>query len=144
MQVWDAVAAQVVVHLDGSHHFFDSRSYEPKFAPIADGTRMVFSLFLDQSGQEDICTARSDGTDLINVTDTADFETPPTGGGTRWRRSHRVRAEGSRHCAGPKGAAKKVGLGGGAVWPRMRPSGFVDRGGSESVTGERHVRDSAG
>ena len=29
-------------------------------------------------------------------------------------------------------------------WPRMRPSGFVDRGGSESGTGERHVRDSAG
>ena len=35
---------------------------------------MEFSLFLDQTGQEDIYTARSDGTDLINVTDTADFE----------------------------------------------------------------------
>jgi hypothetical protein len=31
-------------------------------------------LFLDQSGQEDVYRARSDGTDLINVTDTADFE----------------------------------------------------------------------
>jgi len=35
---------------------------------------MEFSLFLDQTGQEDIYTTRSDGTDLINVTDTADFE----------------------------------------------------------------------
>jgi hypothetical protein len=35
---------------------------------------MVFSLFLDKTGQEDIYTARSDGSDLIHVTDTADFE----------------------------------------------------------------------
>jgi predicted dienelactone hydrolase len=35
MQVRDAVAEQVVVHLDGSHHVFDSRSDEPEFAPIA-------------------------------------------------------------------------------------------------------------
>jgi hypothetical protein len=35
MQVRDAVAEQVVVHLDRSHDFFDSRSDEPEFAPIA-------------------------------------------------------------------------------------------------------------
>jgi Tol biopolymer transport system component len=44
----------------------------PGWSP--DGTRIVFSLFLDRIGQEDIYTAGSDGTDLVNVTDTPDFE----------------------------------------------------------------------
>jgi hypothetical protein len=35
---------------------------------------MVFSLFLDKTGKVDIYTALSDGTDLVNVTDTPDFE----------------------------------------------------------------------
>jgi WD40-like Beta Propeller Repeat len=50
----------------------------PGWSP--DGTRMVFSLFLDKAGQVDIYTARSDGTDLVNVTDTADFEGSPDWG----------------------------------------------------------------
>ncbi len=44
----------------------------PGWSP--DGTRIVFSLFLDKTGQEDIYTAGSDGSDLVNVTDTPDFE----------------------------------------------------------------------
>ena len=51
---------------------------------------------------------------------------------------------GKYKALGPKKGSKKSGLGGGCRWPRMRPSGFVDRGGSESSPGERHVRDSAG
>jgi hypothetical protein len=43
MQVRDAVAEQVVVHLDRSHHFCDSRSDEPQFAPIA--RRLLLSEF---------------------------------------------------------------------------------------------------
>jgi hypothetical protein len=34
----------------------------------------VFSLFLDTTGQIDIYTARSNGSDVVNVTDTSDFE----------------------------------------------------------------------
>ncbi len=34
----------------------------------------MFSLFLRATGQWDIYTARSDGSDLVNVTDTSDFE----------------------------------------------------------------------
>jgi hypothetical protein len=43
MQVRDAVAEQVVVHLDRSHHVFDSFSDEPKFAPI--DRRLLLSEF---------------------------------------------------------------------------------------------------
>lgn len=49
-----------------------SYAFAPGWSP--DGTHMVFSLFLDKTGQEDIYTALSDGTDLVNVTDTPDFE----------------------------------------------------------------------
>ena len=49
-----------------------SFAFAPGWSP--DGTRIVFSLFLDKTGQVDIYTARSDGTDLVNVTDTPDFE----------------------------------------------------------------------
>lgn len=44
----------------------------PGWSP--DGTRIVFSLFLRATGQWDIYTARSDGSDLVNVTNTSDFE----------------------------------------------------------------------
>ena len=50
------------IPLETGGGFFSAIS--PGWSP--DGTRMVFSLFLDQTGQEDIYKARSDGTDLIN------------------------------------------------------------------------------
>ena len=49
-----------------------SFAFAPGWSP--DGKRIVFSLFLDKRGQEDIFTARSDGTDVLNATDTPDFE----------------------------------------------------------------------
>jgi Tol biopolymer transport system component len=49
-----------------------SFAFAPGWSP--DGTRIVFSLFLDTTGQVDIYTARSDGRDVVNVTDTPDFE----------------------------------------------------------------------
>jgi Tol biopolymer transport system component len=58
------------IPLETGGGFFSA--FSPGWSP--DGRRMVFWLFLDQPGQEDIYTARSDGTDLINVSDTADFE----------------------------------------------------------------------
>jgi Tol biopolymer transport system component len=49
-----------------------SFAFAPGWSP--DGTRIVFSLFLDTTGQVDIYTARSNGSDVVNVTDTPDFE----------------------------------------------------------------------
>lgn len=49
-----------------------SFAFTPGWSP--DGTRIVFSLFLDRTGQVDIYSALSDGTDLVNVTNTPDFE----------------------------------------------------------------------
>jgi Tol biopolymer transport system component len=49
-----------------------SFAFSPGWSP--DGASIVFSLFLDTAGQEDIYTAGSDGSDLVQVTDTADFE----------------------------------------------------------------------
>lgn len=49
-----------------------SYAFAPDWSP--DGTHMVFSLFLRKTGKEDIYTALSDGTNLVNVTDTPDFE----------------------------------------------------------------------
>jgi Tol biopolymer transport system component len=49
-----------------------SFAFAPGWSP--DGTSIVFSLFLDTTEQVDIYTAGSDGTDLVNVTDTPDFE----------------------------------------------------------------------
>jgi hypothetical protein len=43
MQVRDAIAEQVVVHLDRSHHFLDSRCDVPQFAPKA--RRLFLSEF---------------------------------------------------------------------------------------------------
>jgi len=44
----------------------------------------------------------------------------------------------------PSGAQRNLVWSAVPLAPPMRPSGFVDRGGSESGTGEHHVRDSAG
>ena len=47
-------------------------AFSPGWSP--DGRRIVFSLFLDSTAQVDIYTARSDGSDVVNVTNTPDFE----------------------------------------------------------------------
>jgi Tol biopolymer transport system component len=52
----------------GSH----SIAFTPDWSP--DGTRIIFSLVLQSTGQEDIYTARPDGTDIGQATDTPDFE----------------------------------------------------------------------
>ncbi len=49
-----------------------SFAFTPGWSP--DGTSIVFSLFLQKTGQVDIYTATSDGKDLVNVTDTPEFE----------------------------------------------------------------------
>ena len=49
-----------------------SFAFTPDWSP--DGTRIVFSLFLEKTGQVDIYTASSDGSDVVKVTDTPDFE----------------------------------------------------------------------
>jgi Tol biopolymer transport system component len=49
-----------------------SFAFTPGWSP--NGTGIVFSLFLDKTDQEDIYTARSDGANLVNVTDTPDPE----------------------------------------------------------------------
>jgi Tol biopolymer transport system component len=49
-----------------------SFAFTPDWSP--DGTRIAFSLFLRKTGHVDIYTAASDGRDLVNVTDTPDFE----------------------------------------------------------------------
>jgi Tol biopolymer transport system component len=51
-------------------------AFAPDWSP--DGTRMVFCMFMD--GQEDIYTAKADGSDLVRVTDTPDFENGPDWG----------------------------------------------------------------
>jgi hypothetical protein len=49
-----------------------SSAFTPGWSP--DGSRIIFSLFLQRSGQEDIYTASLDGTDVRQVTNTPDFE----------------------------------------------------------------------
>jgi Tol biopolymer transport system component len=49
-----------------------SFAFTPGWSP--DGTRIVFSLFLRTTGQVDIYTARPDGGQVAQVTDTSDFE----------------------------------------------------------------------
>ncbi len=58
-------------------HAGSSRSvaFQPGWSP--NGKRIIFSLFQAGSGQVDIFTARADGTDLRQVTNT------PDGGGVR-------------------------------------------------------------
>jgi Tol biopolymer transport system component len=64
------------VTLDAGAGFSFARA--PGLSP--DGTSIVFRLFLDKTGQVDVYTARADGTDLVNVTDTPDFEDLPDWG----------------------------------------------------------------
>jgi Tol biopolymer transport system component len=59
---------RITLDTGGGFSFASSPDWSP------DGSRIVFSLFLDKTGREDIYTARSDGTDLVNVTNTPDFE----------------------------------------------------------------------
>jgi Tol biopolymer transport system component len=49
-----------------------SYAFTPGWSP--DGTRIVFSLFLRKTGQVDIYTARADGRQVAQVTNTPDFE----------------------------------------------------------------------
>jgi hypothetical protein len=49
-----------------------SLAFAPGWSP--DGTRIIFSFLLRNVGQEDIYTAKADGTDLVQVTDTPDEE----------------------------------------------------------------------
>lgn len=58
---------QVPIHPGGRYDAF-----EPDWSP--DGTRIAFSMFVVRNGQDDIFTAASDGTDLIQVTDTPGHE----------------------------------------------------------------------
>jgi Tol biopolymer transport system component len=51
----------------GGGFFF---AFQPGWSP--DGSRIVFSMFLSTTGQVDIFTAGANGTDLVQVTDTAD------------------------------------------------------------------------
>jgi Tol biopolymer transport system component len=57
----------------GTNKYF---AFEPDWSP--DGTRIVFCMAIN--GQEDIYTANVDGTGLVQVTDTTDFENGPDWG----------------------------------------------------------------
>ena len=69
-----------VVHPDGTGrhpiplHIGSSSSvaFQPGWSP--NGKRIVFSLFLASTNQVDLFTARADGTDLRQVTNTPDGE----------------------------------------------------------------------
>jgi hypothetical protein len=59
---------QIPIDTGGGRSF----AFGPGWSP--DGNRIVFSLFLATKGQVDMYTARADGTDLVQVTDTPDVE----------------------------------------------------------------------
>lgn len=52
--------------------------YEPGWSP--DGTRIVFSLFLERTGQVDLFTVGADGTDLVQLTDSPEPDEAPDWG----------------------------------------------------------------
>jgi Tol biopolymer transport system component len=58
---------QIVLH-PGSRHW----AFEPGWSP--DGSRIVFSMWVLALGQDDIYTARIDGSDLFQVTNTPEHE----------------------------------------------------------------------
>ena len=59
----------IAVHDGPGRSFVDSASWSP------DGTRILFSMFWKPNGyQPDLFTARTDGSDLEQVTDTPEFE----------------------------------------------------------------------
>lgn len=57
----------------GTPHYF---AFEPDWSP--DGTRIVFCMYIN--GQEDIYTANADGSGLVQVTNTPEFENGPDWG----------------------------------------------------------------
>jgi Tol biopolymer transport system component len=58
---------QIVLH-PGSRHW----AFEPAWSP--DGSRIVFSMWVLALGQDDIYTAKADGSDLFQVTNTPEHE----------------------------------------------------------------------
>jgi dipeptidyl aminopeptidase/acylaminoacyl peptidase len=60
--------SQIPIDTGGGSSF----AFQPGWSP--DGTNMVFSLFLATKGQVDVYTARADGTHLVQVTNTPEFE----------------------------------------------------------------------
>jgi Tol biopolymer transport system component len=73
-----------MVHSDGSGLTMlplqpgttQSFAFEPDWSP--DGTRIVFCMWLN--GREDVYTAKTDGTDVVQVTNTPDIENGPDWG----------------------------------------------------------------
>ena len=62
------------IQLDvGTQRYFAS---EPDWSP--DGSQIVFGMFLN--GQEDLFTANADGSDVVQITDTPEFENGPDWG----------------------------------------------------------------
>jgi Tol biopolymer transport system component len=57
----------------GTSRYF---AFEPDWSP--DGSRIVFAMWKD--GQEDLYTARADGSDVVQITDTPDVENGPDWG----------------------------------------------------------------
>jgi Tol biopolymer transport system component len=74
----------LVVHPDGSGlsmiHLQTGTTRYFAFAPAwsPDGTQIVFCMFLN--GQEDLYTANSDGSNVVQITNTPDFENGPDWG----------------------------------------------------------------
>jgi Tol biopolymer transport system component len=59
---------KIPIQADGGFFF----AFKPGWS--ADGSRIVFSMFLSATGQVDVFTARANRTDLVQVTNTPDDE----------------------------------------------------------------------
>jgi Tol biopolymer transport system component len=77
--LFDARGNLYVVHPDGTglkqiglHPGGRYSAFEAAWSP--DGLRIVFSMYVASRGQDDIFTARADGSDLMQVTNTPDHE----------------------------------------------------------------------